>query len=443
MSAAKRSRSVELLWPGKHRKQPPKGVPPALVRVARFAGGAGSVCAPNQLVHGDNLSVLRSWVGRWAGQVDLAYLDPPFATRGHFSITTELGGQMIRGPAYRDGWGRDLGGYLAMLWPRLVLVRELLSDRGSLYLHVDYRTSALVRCLLDEVFGADACINEIIWLYKTGGTSRRAGFARKHDTIWFYAKHPDRALWNPQREKSYLRHAYGFGNIELHRDEHGPYTWVGCRDVFDIPALRGNQPERVNYPTQKPEALLERILRASSVEGSLVMDPFCGSGTTLVVAERLGRRWLGCDEARLAIHTARQRLLGRPGLRPFELYECEPLAKPGPHGPLEHARPVVALRRVAPREVQVSLAGLEWRSGSRTRFRRQPWHAAIDHWAIDHEHDGTLFRPDWWAVRTRPACELVLVAPPHRYPRACRRQIMVKAWDPFGLELVRLLEVDV
>jgi DNA modification methylase len=440
VSVSKPSRSVELLWPGKHRKQPPAAEPPSLVRLARFAGGS---VTPNQLVRGDNLSVLRCWVDRWAGQVDLAYLDPPFATRGHFSITAELGGRKVRGPAYRDGWGRDLAGYLAMLLPRLELVRELLSDRGSLYLHVDYRTSALVRCLLDEVFGPEACINEIIWLYKTGGTARRAGFSRKHDTIWFYAKHPEQALWTPQREKSYLRHAYGFGNIQLHRDEHGPYTWVGCRDVFDIPALRGNQPERVNYPTQKPEALLERILRASSAEGSLVMDPFCGSGTTLAVAERLGRRWIGCDESRLAIHTTQQRLLARAELRPFEVLDCEPLGQPGPAGLLAHARPVVTLRRVGPREVQVSLTGLEWDSGSRPRSLSQPWHAAIDHWAIDHEFDGTIFRPDWWAVRTRPARDLVLVAPPHRYPRTRRRQIMVKAWDPFGLELARSLAVDV
>jgi DNA modification methylase len=438
---SKGSRSVELVWSGKHGRDASEREPSPLKRVAHFARAPRTEVAPNELVLGDNLAALRFWLERWAGQVDLAYLDPPFATRGDFSITTDLGGRRVRRTAYRDGWGRDLGGYLSMLLTRLELVRELLSERGSLFLHVDYRVSALVRCLLDEVFGARACVNEIIWLYKTGGAARRPGFARKHDTIWYYAKNPRRALWTPQQEKSYLRHAYGFGNIQVHRDEHGPFTWVGCRDVFDIPALRGNQPERVNYPTQKPEALLERILRAASVEGSLVMDPFCGSGTTLVVAERLGRRWLGCDESRLAVHTTRQRLLACPALESFEVVEGAPPGSVEADGPLANARLVVEIERSGPRMVQVRLAGLERGSRRESRSWPEPWHTAIDSWAIDHEFDGAVFSPDWWARRTRPQGDLVLSAPSHRYRRPGRRQILVKAYDPFGFELAHLLDL--
>jgi adenine-specific DNA-methyltransferase len=135
------------------------------------------------------------------------------------------------------------------------------------------------------------------------------GFGKKHDTIHFFSKVRASTIWNPQKEKSYLMHKYGFSNIEIFEDERGQYTLVNCRDVFDIPALRGNQPERVDYPTQKPEALLERIIQASSNEGDLVADFFCGSGTTLAVSEKLGRRWIGVDLGRYAIHTSRKRLI--------------------------------------------------------------------------------------------------------------------------------------
>jgi len=135
-------------------------------------------------------------------------------------------------------------------------------------------------------------------------------------------KDPSRATWNPQKEKSYLMHRYGFSNVEIHEDDHGRYTRVRCRDVFDIPALRGNQPERVDYPTQKPEALLERMILASTDPGDLVMDLFCGSGTAAAAAARLGRRWIACDRSPAAIRVARKRLLtagSAPSFRVLDL----------------------------------------------------------------------------------------------------------------------------
>ena len=195
--------------------------------------------------------------------------------------------------AARLGHSESMSAYLCWLAIRLLELHRVLRPDGSLFLHIDRRSHAYVKLLLDAVFGPANCRNEIVWLYKTGGVSAR-WFSRKHDIILFYSK-SDAYTFHPQREKSYLTHKYGFSNIDIEHDAGGYYRMVAMRDVWDIAALRGNQPEAVGYPTQKPLALYERIIRAASNEGDVVLDPFCGSGTTAVAAERLGRRWLAMD----------------------------------------------------------------------------------------------------------------------------------------------------
>ena len=199
-----------------------------------------------------------------------------------------------------------MSAYLCWLAIRLIELRRVLRPHGSLYLHIDNTAQAYVKLLLDALFGAENCRNQIVWLYKTGGVSQR-WFSRKHDTILFYSKSA-RYTFHPQREKSYLRHKYGFANVEIEQDARGYFRRAAMRDVWDIPALRGNQPEAVGYPTQKPLALYERIIRASSNAGDIVLDPFCGSGTTALAAERLGRRWLMMDSWEGACELLRGRL---------------------------------------------------------------------------------------------------------------------------------------
>ena len=172
-------------------------------------------------------------------------------------------------------------------------MRRVLKETGSIYLHCDPTASHYLKELMDAIFGRKMFRNELIWYYKTGGVSRH-WFGKKHDTILFYSKTGDYGF-NVQKEKSYLSHRYGFTNIEILEDERGLYRMVTMRDVWDIPALRGNQPETLGYPTQKPLALYERIIKASSNEGGVVLDPFCGCATTPVAAERLNRRWVGMD----------------------------------------------------------------------------------------------------------------------------------------------------
>ncbi|MDF2712977.1 MAG: hpaIM, partial [Nonomuraea muscovyensis] len=170
--------------------------------------------------------------------------------------------------------------YLVHLTPRLVELHRALAPTGSLYLHCDPTMSHYAKVLLDAIFAGDrgGFLNEIVWSYRTGGTSRR-WFGRKHDTVLLYVKDAAAHTFNATKEKSYLSHRYGFKNVEILQEPEPDsryYTMVGPRDVWTIDALRGNQPEAVGYPTQKPLALLRRIVAASSSEGDLVLDPYCG-----------------------------------------------------------------------------------------------------------------------------------------------------------------------
>ncbi len=193
----------------------------------------------------------------------------------------------------RAVYGDDMGAFLCWLGVRLMEMHRVLRDDGSIYLHIDHTAHAWVKALMDAIFGKGNFRNEIVWFYKTGGVSKR-WFGRKHDTILFYSKLGD-YKFTPQKEKSYLSHKYGFSNIEIQEDDQGLFRMVTMRDVWDIPALRGNQPEYTGYPTQKPLELYERIIAASSNPEDIVLDPFCGCATTPVAAERQGRQWVGMD----------------------------------------------------------------------------------------------------------------------------------------------------
>lgn len=283
----------------------------------------------NKLVWGDNLLVMNSLLENFAGKIDLIYVDPPYATGADFSFVTKIGDtevdiakeqSVIEAKAYRDTWARGLPSYLSMIFSRFSLMKELLSPTGSIYVHLGHHVGHYVKVLLDDVFGVDRFQNEIIWYYKTGGATKER-FSRKHDNIFFYTKSPEQWVFNPQKEKSFMMHKYGFKKSDFQIDESTglQYSMVYARDVFDIPSVGSDTSERVGFPTQKPEALLERIIRASSNKGQLVADFFCGSGTTSSVAEKLGRRWIACDLSRYSVHVTRKRLLEIEGCNPFEI----------------------------------------------------------------------------------------------------------------------------
>lgn len=277
--------------------------------------------------------------------VDLIYLDPPFFSNRHYEV---IWGDEAEVRSFEDRWEGGIQVYVNWMRERVIEMRRVLKPSGSIYLHCDWHASHYLKVMMDDIFLPNNFRNEIIWYYKTGGMSKR-WFGRKHDTLLFYSKGPA-YRFNPQKEKSYLAHRYGFRNVEVYHDDGGYYTIVGMRDVWDIPALRGNQPEMLGYPTQKPEALLERVVRASSDEGDIVLDPFCGCGTSLVVAQRLSRRWVGIDISPTAVGLMKRRLerigttevklVGMPvteeqlrTLKPFEFENWVIQALNGTHSP--------------------------------------------------------------------------------------------------------------
>ena len=292
----------------------------------------------NKLIWGDNLLVMGSLLEKFAGKIDLIYIDPPFATGADFSLVAPVGDgtssvtkaqSIIEEKAYRDTWGRGLASFLDMMKSRLDMMRDLLSPAGAIFVHLDPNTSYLVRQVMNETFGSDCFCNHVVWSYKRWPGSQNV-FQRMHDDILFYRKVRSNRnhVFNTEYEEasgSYLRRFGGKTQIldpetktrKITIDR--PTKGLAVRDVWDISIVAGVATERTGYPTQKPEALLERIISTCSESGALVADFFCGSGTTLAAAEKLGRRWIGCDLGRWGVHTTRKRLLGIENCKPFEV----------------------------------------------------------------------------------------------------------------------------
>ncbi len=288
------------------------------------------------LVHADNLAILKGLEG---ADVRLVYLDPPFMTGDAFYMGTEV--------AYRDDLGPD--DYLQMLYERLVLVRGALAPDGTVVVHLDHHAAHPAKLVMDEVFGY--FLNEIVWFYQGGAlTGVRRHLPRKHDTLLWYGKGPQHVFnpprteeVSPQMRRRWGHYADASGHIPFGRIRHEGQTHARLRRRFirdhgkepddgdlafvlqgslvrsvwtDIPEVR-NSPryqESTGYPTQKPLALLERVIAMTTNPGDLVLDPFCGSGTTLLAAQRLGRRWIGvdCGEQAIGIASARLAKVVRP-----------------------------------------------------------------------------------------------------------------------------------
>ncbi len=407
--ARRRSDPVRLTWTA----GPAPQVPPADLQSQSIVGGRRNP-RDGHLIRGDNLPILVQLETELRGQIDLAYLDPPFFTGKTFRARVGFGEDSRRPQdwktrsGYDDRWP-DLGSYLDMLRPRLEAVHRLLAPTGSLYLHLDWRTSAYARVLLDEIFGPDRLLNEIVWIYH-GPSPIRTAFSRKHDTILAYTKsaryqfHADQVrIPYDQATRRTFRGSprAGFGKVpDLERGK-VPEDW------WYLPVVARLHRERTGYPTQKPMALVERILRASTSEGDLVLDPFAGSGTTLVAANRLNRRWIGCDSAPLAVATSYRRLL---------------LESPRPGFRFSTAGPAPAKSILRDLGVEVSGQVLEARPRSRTR------HAWLE---ADWDYDGRVFRSRDQVVRPWRS-ETPLPRLTHRFARPGSHRIAFRAADRDG-----------
>jgi adenine-specific DNA-methyltransferase len=346
----------------------------------------------NKLIWGDNLLVMGSLLEKFAGKIDLIYIDPPFATGSDFSFTTEIGEEgfelgkeqsLIEEKAYRDTWGNGLQSYLAMLYPRLQLAYELLAPTGALYVHLGWQVSGFIRPILDEIFGSGGqpgrpgFRNEIAWKCTTAHSdSGRYGI--NHQVVYFYTKGVEHT-WNDPKtdyEQDYIDAYYRYKDKNGRRFKSGDlsayglsgggyeYEWHGHKKLWRCPistmkkldsegkvfytkngVARQKQyldeaegmpvqtiwadkavqyvvswgSEGLGFDTQKPEGMLRRVIETSSNPGDLVADFFVGSGTTLAAAEKLGRRWIGCDLGRWGVHVSRKRMLGVDGCKPFEI----------------------------------------------------------------------------------------------------------------------------
>jgi adenine-specific DNA-methyltransferase len=318
----------------------------------------------NKLIWGDNKLILSSLKNgplrdeiEKQGGLKLIYIDPPFDVGADFSMDIEIGGDtftkkpnILEEIAYRDTWGRGADSFIAMIYERLVLMRDLLAEDGSIYVHCDWRVNGYIRLALDEVFGSGNFLNQITWKRQTSsGYKGKNYLGKNHDDIFLYRRSPAAPFkvdmlpytdeYIAQRfshidektgrkfKDAFLGSATPDTTIERLKSEDKIYytqsggmrlkiyldetEGVPLDDVWnDINFINSMSAERASYPTQKPEALLERIIKASSNEGDLVADFFCGSGTTAAVAEKLGRKWIVSDLGKFAIHTTRKRMIG-------------------------------------------------------------------------------------------------------------------------------------
>jgi len=402
---------VELIWDGKYDKDG-KRVAPLRVKLPfqtvetvnasaqqrqlslDFAGAGKQSEWRNRLIWGDKKYVLPSLLDEFAGKVDLIYIDPPFNVGADFSFVATIPDipeteedetetfvkypNLIEQKAYRDTWSKGIDSYVEWLDDALIILFELLSDKGSIFVHLDNNVGHYVKVLLDEIFGKDNFINQVIWQKVRVSKSQTVGFGSVHDVLFFYSKSKN-FIFNEQYidyDDSYIDSHYNLTEEKTGRkyglwdftqsgsgsarkfldkiiDPPPGKHWIWSQERIDqglieerivftskgtprlkryLDEAKGNRlsdiwseildinsmaKERLDYPTQKPEGLLERIIKGSTKEGNLVLDCFIGSGTTAAVAERLGRHWIGCDLGRFAIHTTRKRLLGIPSVRPF------------------------------------------------------------------------------------------------------------------------------
>jgi len=350
---------------------------------------------------------------KYNGKIQLVYLDPPFMTGQVFYYKQRVGEQGWRGNdkrfilehmAYGDKWNDGKKEFLKMMRKVLKKVYDLLSPEGCLYLHIDYRVSAYLKIMLDDIFGEDNFLNEIIWHYQTGGRARKY-YSRKHDTILFYSKSRD-YYFNPEsigkpRGKEKRNH------MKQEIDEEGRVFWsirsggriykyyedakVYPSDVWDdIPHLQQKDPQRTGYDTQKPEALLERIIEASSRPGDLVGDFFAGSGTTLAVAHRLGRNFVGIDSSLFSLHVCRKRLLSQIQGRLAFYYGDTAVQNKEPQ------KIGVNVLRNPRGGFDISISDYVLREQSGYQFTEKEW---IDYWAVGYIEEG-FFHADSWEARS-------------------------------------------
>lgn len=415
--------------------------PGRLETVEIIRGHEGFAKKPNRLIQGDNLEVMRALlIEGLEGKINLIYIDPPFLSKADYSQKILIAGGRVKRPAYSDRWTKQ--GYLRMLYPRLSAMKRLLSQTGKIFVHCDRRANTHIRLILDEIFGEENFLNEIVWHYGGRGAKHSGGqFPRNHDTIYAYGKTKKAKLKKLYSEKhiplkAALSSGYrqgGDGRV-FRTAPRGDYTDKSIKELSnsgrvhrtssgkvrikyfaalengmvierkplddvwdDIPdAMHIASSERTGFATQKPELLLERIIESGSNEGDLVADFFSGSGTTGIAATRLERRWLLCEKTPIGAQVSLMRLLKKTeGAMVLEKTEGKSSTDNG--GRLIIKKSFVPEKKTGVVNANVSLLG--YKPGSTPKWLpraaiKSPL-SLIEYWAIDWDYDGVAFKNQW------------------------------------------------
>jgi len=445
----------------------------------------------NLLILGDNKLVMKELLQKFSNKIDLIYIDPPFATGGNFPLKVNIGDgeafQVV--PSYCDVWKGGMDEYLSFLHERILLMKKLLADTGSIYVHLDWHVVHYIKLMMDEIFGIDNFRNEIIWMYPAASARTRNFFIRSYDTILFYTK-SENYIFNDD-PNIYMEYSNRVKNA-LKEDEGGKFYYRGGshngkklsrkvyvkqdgifpRDIWnDIPYVRANTAEYQAFSTQKPERLLKRIILASTNENQLVADFFCGSGTTLIAAEKLGRRWIGCDSTSHAINISRKRILSAQNsldliswkenyTNPIKTFEIKHFNVNKNRFDLGNQSliddPEKALEKGETRfnfkvkqdmdSILVILSDyiipfLDFVEPN-VKNKIKTFLDWIDYWAIDFNYVDDIFRPEWWSFRTPKNRTLSSKSKIYHYIKKGNVTIAIKVIDILGFETIQTFELE-
>ncbi|MFX0001096.1 MAG: site-specific DNA-methyltransferase [Candidatus Hodarchaeota archaeon] len=449
----------------------------------------------NILIWGENKLVMNALLKQFENKISLIYIDPPFATGGDFNLKIQIGekGNFIDNIAYIDKWGEGLDSYLNFLYERLVLMKRLLNNRGSIYIHLDWHISHYIKLILDEIFGIDNFRNEIIWAYPAASVKTRRFFIRSYDTILFYTK-SDNYVFNDD-PNIYQNFSDRVKNA-LKRDDKGIFYYRGGshngkklsrkvyvkkegifpRDVWnDIPYIRANTLEYQGFSTQKPERLVKRVILSSTNENDIVADFFCGTGTTLAVAEKLGRYWIGCDSNKHAIHMTRKRILNighsndminwnknyNKSPKPFKIQSLDKRDQADLVLNTFLKREIVNNEDMNIKEspefktkihqngnrVIIELIGYKIpfinKISEKVIENIKSFSDWIDYWAIDFNSKNKIFNNMWFSYRTPKFRNLSIKSDVHNYDKPGNYKVLVKIIDIFGIETIVSYEIKV
>jgi len=448
----------------------------------------------NHLIYGENEDVLIWLLDKYKGKINLIYIDPPFATGGDFNLKVFIGNnrnKFIEALAYDDTWKNGINSYLSFLYRRLFLMKNLLSKKGSIYLHLDWHNVHYAKMIMDDIFGSDNFRNEIIWAYPAASARTKRYFVRSYDSILYYTKTDDYIFNDDQN--IYMEYSDRVKNA-LKEDEKGIFyyrggshngkklsrkVYVNKRGVFprdvwdDIPYIRANTKEYQGFSTQKPERLLKRIILASSNRGDLIADFFSGSGTTIAVADKLGRKWIGCDINWLSIHRTRKRLLElanshnilkwskkyRKLARPFRIsflknpeknHSIKKILMKSKSGEfsLKNYKPRL-IYKIHQNGYKVKVEISQYEIPNILTFSKEVEKLIsisldyLDFIAIDFNYNEKYFQPKWISYRTPKNRDLKSISKYFEYSETGCYKILIKTVDFMGKELNTLQKVDI